>query len=315
MDAAVLHEYGEAPRYEEFADPTAGDGEVVVDVAAAALHHLDLLKASGSFYIEQPLPSVVGGDGVGRLEDGRRVLFEAVPPHGSMAERSAAKADTLFDVPDDLDDAAAAALANSGLGAWLALDWRAGLQPGETVLVLGATGQVGSVAVQAAKLLGAGRVVAAARGGDRLERLRERGADAVVALDGEGDLAERIREAAGGAVDVTIDSLWGDPAAAAMGAAAQFCRHVQVGHLAGPELGLAAPAIRSKSLDVRGFMHLHASPEVRREAYRRLGEHVARGDIVIDLERIPLADVADAWERQRRADAGAKLVLIPKGDS
>ena len=167
MDAAVLHEYGKAPRYEEVADPTAEAGQVLVDVGAAALHHLDLLKASGSFYIEQPLPAVVGGDGVGRLDDGRRVLFEAVPPHGSMAERSAAKADTLFDVPEGLDDATAAALANSGIAGWLAPAWRADLQPGETVLVLGATGQVGSVAVQAAKLLGAGRVVAAARGGER----------------------------------------------------------------------------------------------------------------------------------------------------
>jgi NADPH:quinone reductase-like Zn-dependent oxidoreductase len=311
--AAVLHEYNEAPRYGESGDPAAGDGQVLVDVDAAALHHLDLLKASGTFYLDQPLPAVVGGDGVGRLEDGRRVLFEAVPPHGSMAERSAANADTLIDVPGDLDDATAAALANSGVAGWLAIAWRAGLQPGETVLVLGATGQVGSVAVQAAKLLGAGRVVAAARGGERLEALGERGADAVVALDGDGELTERLREAAGGGADVTIDTLWGEPAVAAIGAAAQFGRHVQVGHLAGPELALAAPAIRSKSVDVRGFMHLHAPLEVRREAYRRLGEHVARGDIVIELERIPLADVASAWERQRSAATGAKLVLIPKG--
>jgi NADPH:quinone reductase-like Zn-dependent oxidoreductase len=312
VDAAVLHEYGEAPRYGEFAEPQPGEGEVLVDVAAAGLHHLDLLKASGTFYLEQPLPSVVGGDGVGRLEDGRRVLFEAVVPHGSMAERSVAKADTLFDVPADLDDADAAALANTGIAGWLAPAWRADLKPGETVLVLGATGQVGRVAVQAAKLLGAGRVVAAARAGDALDGLP--GADATVALDGEGDLTERLREATGGGADVIIDTLWGEPAVAALGAAAQFGRHVQVGHLAGPELGLAAPAIRSKSLDVRGFMHLHAPLDVRREAYRRLGEHVARGEIVIDVERVALADVASAWERQRSADAGAKLVLIPKGD-
>ena len=165
--------------------------------------------------------------------------------------------------------------------------------------MLGATGQVGSVAVQAAKLLGAGRVIAAARGGERLDRMRERGADAVVDVDGDGDLTERIREAAGGEVDVTIDSLWGEPAVAAMGAAARFGRHVQVGQLAGPSLDLSAPAIRSKSLDVRGFMGLHPRHEIRAEAYTRLGEHVARGEIVIDLERIPLADVASAWERQR----------------
>jgi NADPH:quinone reductase-like Zn-dependent oxidoreductase len=311
--AAVLHEYDEAPRYEEFADPAPGDGQTLVEVSAAAIHHLDLLKASGTFYIEQPLPSVVGTDGVGRLEDGRRVYFDSVTPHGSMAERSLAVAGDPFDVPDELDDASAAALGSSGLAGWLALDWRADLKPGETVLVLGATGMVGSVAVQAARLLGAGRVVAAARASEKLDALRDRGADAVVALDGD-DLTGRIRDAAGGGVDVIIDSLWGEPAAAAMQAANRFGRHIQVGHLAGPELGLAAPAIRSLSLDVRGFMGLHPDPAVRREAYRRLGEHVARGEIVIDLERIPLSDVAGAWERQRRADAGTKLVLIAKGD-
>jgi NADPH2:quinone reductase len=312
VDAAVLHEYGEAPRYEEFADPKAGPAQVVVEVAAAALHHLDLLKASGTFYIEQPLPSVVGTDGVG-VAGGRRVYFEAVAPHGSLAERSVAAGDALFDVPDGLDDASAAALGNTGLAGWLALSWRAGLQPGDTVLVLGATGQVGVVATQAAKRLGAGRVVAAARAGERLERMRERGADAVVSIE-DDDLTERIRDAAGGDVDVTVDSLWGEPAVAAIGAAARFGRHVQVGHLAAPELGLAAPAIRSKSLDVRGFMGQHPPLDVRREAYARLGGLVARGEIVIDLERIPLADVASAWERKRAASDGVKLVLIPKGD-
>ena len=312
MYAAVLHEYNEAPRYEEVADPSPEAGQVVVDVGAAALHHLDLFKASGNFYLEQPLPSVVGTDGVG-LAGGRRVYFDSITPHGSMAERSIAAEAEVFDVPDALDDPTAAAIANSGLAGWLALSWRAGLQPGETVAVLGATGQVGSVAVQAAKLLGAGRVIAVSRAGERLDRMRERGADAVVDVEGD-DLTERLREAAGGDVDVTIDTLWGEPAVAAMGAAARFGRHVQVGQLAGPSLDLSAPAIRSKSLDVRGFMGLHPGHEIRAEAYTRLGEHVARGDIVIDFERIALADVASAWERQRTG-AGAKLVLIPKGDT
>jgi NADPH:quinone reductase-like Zn-dependent oxidoreductase len=310
--AAVLHEYNEAPRYEEVADPSPEAGQVVVDVGAAALHHLDLFKASGNFYLEQPLPSVVGTDGVG-LAGGRRVYFDSITAHGSMAERSIAAEAEVFDVPDALDDPTAAAIANTGLAGWLALSWRAGLQPGETVAVLGATGQVGSVAVQAAKLLGAGRVIAVSRAGERLDRMRQRGADAVVDVEGD-DLTERLREAAGGDVDVTIDSLWGEPAVAAMGAAARFGRHVQVGQIAGPSLDLSAPAIRSKSLDVRGFMGLHPGHDIRAEAYTRLGGHVARGDIVIDFERIALADVASAWERQRTG-AGVKLVLIPKGDT
>jgi NADPH2:quinone reductase len=303
MRAAILEAYGEAPRYGEFADP---EGEVVVEVAAAGLHHLDLLKTSGKFYMDPPpLPSVVGTDGVGRVGD-RRVYFDAtVAPYGSMAQRAPVAADVLIDVEADIDDAAAAACGNTGLGAWLALDWRSGLAPGETVLVLGATGAVGTVAVQAAKLLGAGRVVAASRGGRPA-----RGADATVDLDAD-DLAEAIREAADGEVDVTIDTLWGEPALAAMRAASRHARHVQVGHLAGTEIPLAAPAVRSVSLDVRGFRVDHPPLEVRREGYRRLTEHVARGDIVLDVETLPLERVAEAWERQREGSGGPKLVLCP----
>src|SRR3954452_19999390 len=214
LRAAVLHEHGATPRVGEFDDPQERSGCALVDVSAAGLHHLDLHKASGSFYTgPPPLPSVVGTDGVGRLQDGTRVYFDAsVPPYGSMAERTLVPRDALLPVADGVDDAVAAALGNTGLGGWLAVEWRAGLQPGETVLVLGATGAVGSVAVQAAKLLGAGRVVAADRPDDRLDALLHRGADAVVEIDGSDGLAERIKDAAQGEVDVTIDMLWGRPA-------------------------------------------------------------------------------------------------------
>jgi NADPH:quinone reductase-like Zn-dependent oxidoreductase len=303
MHAAVLEAFGEPPRYGEFADP---EGEVVVEVAAAGLHHLDLLKASGRFYMDPPpLPSVVGTDGVGRVGD-RRVFFDVTTaPYGSMAERALVPADVLIDVEADIDDATAAACGNTGLGAWLALDWRSDLRPGETVLVLGATGAVGTVAVQAAKLLGAGRVVAASRGARPV-----RGADAVADLDAD-DLTEAIREAAGGAVDLTIDTLWGEPAVAAMRAAGRHARHVQVGHLADAEITLAAPALRSISLDVRGFRVDLPPLEVRRDGYRALTRHVAAGEIVLDLEALPLERVADAWERQRQAAGGPKLVLCP----
>jgi NADPH2:quinone reductase len=304
--AAVLHEYGKAPRCGAFEEPSAAAGQVVVDVAAAALHHLDLLKASGTFYMgPPPLPSAVGTDGVGHLGD-RRVFFDAtVPPFGTMAERALVPEDVLIDIEAGLSDVLAAACGNTGLGAWLALDWRSDLRTGETVLVLGASGSVGTVAVQAAKLLGAGTVVAATRGGRPV-----RGADALVDLDA-GDLTEAILEAAGGPVDLTIDTLWGEPALAAMRAAGRHARHVQVGQLAGTEIALSAPAIRSISLDVRGFRVDHPPIEVRREGYRTLTEHVANGDIVIDVETYPLEEVATAWERQREATSGPKLVLCP----
>ena len=149
MKAAVLHQHGEPPRLDEFEDPVEGNGRLVAEVAAAGVNHLDLLKASGRFYTgPPPLPSVVGSDGVGRLADGRRVFFDSTAePHGAMAERTLVSEDHLLDVAEEVDEEVAAALGNSGLGARLGLAWKAGLESGETVLVLGATGAVGSVAV------------------------------------------------------------------------------------------------------------------------------------------------------------------------
>ena len=313
MRAAVLHEHGGTPRAEEFPDPGDAEGCVEVRVAAAGLHHLDIYKASGSYYTgPPPLPSVVGTDGVGRLEDGRRVFFDTtVAPYGSMAERTLVPSDALIELAEGVDDAVAAALGNTSLAAWLALTWRAALEPGETVLVLGATGACGSMAVQVAKVLGARRVVAAGRAGERLGRLRERGADAIVELDATDDLAASLREAAQGEVEVTIDTLWGKPAIAAMEVAARHARHVEVGNMAGLELTLPATLLRSASLDVRGFSVAHPPIELRRDAYRRLTEHAAAGDIAVDLERLPLEEVGTAWERQQQPAGTPKMVLVP----
>jgi NADPH2:quinone reductase len=261
--------------------------------------------------MEQALPSAVGTDGVGRLDDGRRVYFdETVQPFGSMAERALARDSALFEFDEGIDDVTAAALGNTGMGAWLAITWRSGMEPGDTVLVLGC-GAFGSLAVQIAKLRGAGRVVAADRAGERLQRLTDRGADAVVALDEEDDLARAFEREAGGKVDVTLDTLWGAPATAAIQAANRFARHVQVGHITGPEITLPAPALRSVALDLRGFRVDLPPADARREGFLALTRHVARGDIAVDVEPVPLQQVAEAWERQRRAEGGAKLVLVP----
>ena len=312
MRAAVLHEHDEPPRAGEFEDPVEGDGHVVAEVAAAGVNHLDLMKASGRFYTgPPPLPSVVGSDGVGRLSDGRRVFFDATePPHGAMAERTLVSEEHLLEVAEGVDDDVAAALGNSGLAAWTALEWRAKLTAGETVLVLGATGAMGNVAVQAAKLLGAGRIVAAARGGERLERMTERGADALVDLDAGGDLPAALKEATGDGADVIVDPLWGDPGVAAMGAAKLGARYLQIGHMASPTAEVPALTVRSATLDLLGFVAFRVPIDVRRDAYRRLTEHAARGDIEVDLERVALDDVEDAWRRQR-GGPDAKLVVMP----
>jgi NADPH:quinone reductase-like Zn-dependent oxidoreductase len=305
--AAVLHEYGVAPRFGDFDAPSAGEGEVVVEVAAAGLHHLDLHKATGTFYMgPPPLPSVVGTDGVGRLPDGRRAYFDAtVAPFGSMAERALVPEAATFDIAEGVDDAVAAALGNTGLGAWLALAWRSGLEPGQTVLVLGATGAVGSIAVQAAKLLGAGRVVAAARDPDAVAG---QGADEVVPL--RGDDAEALREATQGGADLTIDPLWGEPAAAAVEAAAFRGRIVHLGQSAAPESALRSGAVRGKALDIRGFPLAAAPQDEKARVYRLMLEHAAAGRLRIEHETLPLERVAEAWERQAAFPHG-KLVLRP----
>ena len=205
-----------------------------------------------------PLPSVVGTEGVGTLAgDGRRVYFDAsVAPFGSYAERTLVPADVPIELPDALDDGVAVALGVSGLAAWLPLAWRAQLQPGETVLILGATGVVGQLAVQAARLLGAGRIVAAGRDAEMLARAAQLGADATVDLREAGDgagLTAAFREAAGGDVDVVHDPLWGAPAAAALEALGTNGRHVQLGQSAGAEATLPSASIRGRHIDVRGY--------------------------------------------------------------
>ena len=160
-------------------------------------------------------------------------------------------------------------------------------------------------------MLGAGRVVAAGLADERLALALERGADAIVELDRVDDLTEAFKEAAGGEIDVTIDALWGEPAVAAMKAAARWARHVQIGQVAGLKIALPAPMIRSVSLDVRGFSIAHPPVEVQRDGYAELAGHVARGEVVVDHEPFPLEAVGEAWDRQRKAAGGGKLVLVP----
>lgn len=327
MDAAVLHEYG-TPRFGEFAEPVADPGQVVVEVAVAGMNPVDVRKASGTYFAgKPPLPSVAGTEGVGTLAgSARRVYFDApVAPFGSMAQRALVAADGCFEVPDDLDDGLAVALGIAGLAAWLPLEWRARLQPGERVLVLGATGVVGRIAVQAAQLLGAGHVVAAGRDVDALREVAALGADAVVVLPGSAadratpaerpdltaDLGAAFRTAAGGDIDVVIDPLWGPPAVAALEAMGVGGRLVQIGQSAGAEAAVASAPVRGKQLNILGHLNALVPREVRREAYRRMAAHAAAGEIAVDIERIPLRDVGEAWARQQGGAAGRKLVLVP----
>jgi NADPH:quinone reductase-like Zn-dependent oxidoreductase len=310
--AAVLREFGEPPEPGEFDEPEASDGQVVVDVRAAGLNPVDLTIASGSFYGgSPPLPSVAGREGVGRTPDGEVVYFDtSVAPFGSFAERTLIERDSAIPVPEDVDPALANCFGIAGLAAWLALDWRAQLREGETVLVLGASGVVGQIAVQGARLLGAGRVVAAARGAEGLERAREQGADAVVGISEADDLAGALREACGGGADVVIDPVWGEPAAAALAACRPHGRLVQVGNSAGSHSTIPASALRSRLLTILGHMNFMAPDDVKREAYQRMVRHAVAGELAVGVERVPLDQVVEAWGRQK-SSPHHKLVIVP----
>ena len=198
----------------------------------------------------------------------------------------------------------------SGLAGWLAIDHRARMRDGETVLVLGAGGVVGQVAVQAAKLLGAGRVVAAARSQERLDRAVQQGADATVQIGAVDDLAEAFREAGGGGVDVVVDPVWGEPAVAALGGDER----------AGPPR--AARAVggrggdRAVGADARQdprrarHDHLRGAAGGQARAYETMAEHANAGRLEVEVERIPLDGVAEAWKRQT-SSPGVKLVVEP----
>jgi NADPH:quinone reductase len=262
-------------------------------------------------------PYVPGTEGAGvvvesaRLAAGTRVRFEsaALPgfgAQGTLAERAAVPEESLVELRDDIDDDLAAGLGVVGITALLALE-RAGPTGGERVLVLGATGAVGQMAVQLAKLMGAGRVVGAGRSVERLGRVRELGADEVVQLS-DGDLTEAFEQAAGGQLDVVIDPLWGKPAMAALRALATEGRLVNVGQSAGADVRLPLEVVRNRQGAIHAISSGWTGLEPKAAAYRRVSEHVAAGRLSVDRDVVPLNEVASAWERQE-ASPGRKLVI------
>jgi NADPH:quinone reductase-like Zn-dependent oxidoreductase len=319
MNAAVLHALGQPPHCEQFPEPLPGDGEVLVHVHAVSLKPIDKQLAGGSHYASpRELPVVCGSDGVGHLSDGQRVFFGGPrSPHGAMAQLTVVPTAFTFPVPDALDDETAAALPNPGVSAWLSLAYRAKLASGENVLILGATGVTGRLAVKIAKLLGAVRVVAAGRNPHILSTLHNLGADATISLDAPpNDLADAfVREAGQSGFQVVIDYLWGRPAETFLAAMTrkEFAaiksetRFVQVGESAGPTISLPAAVLRSSAITILGTAGIPPR-NVLVDALQQVYSHAATGELHIDTERVPLADIESAWLRDSH---GRRLVIVP----
>ena len=228
-----------------------------------------------------------------------------------MAERFAADESELWEIPAEADAVAAAALGIAGLAGWLAVEERGRIQEGDRVLVLGATGTVGSVAVQAARLLGASRVVAAGRDAARLERSVRLGADATVHLDGGGDLEGAFREAfPDGGPDLVIDPLWGPPALAAIAIAPIGMRFVNLGQSAGAAVELTSASVRGRRLEIIGHTVFETPHDDLARGHRAMLAHVAAGELDVDVETYPLEQAAEAWQAQKAGPAHKLVVTV-----
>jgi NADPH:quinone reductase len=296
---ALITTLAEPPLTAELDEPQPAPGEETVTVEAIALNPLDIAVGSGVFYGgHPPLPYVPGCEAVGRAEDGRLVyLFGAgygAARSGFLAERVAVPHELPLSLPEGVDPGLAAAVGIAGIAAWVPVAWKAKVAPGDRVLVLGATGTVGRVAMQAARLLGAEVVVGASRtpAGD---------------VVGFGEIGDAF---GGEGFTVCIDPLWGEPVAAALAFAAPHARVVHVGQSAGPEAPLRSADVRGKELEIRGHSNFVLPPGERNRAYFQVLDHVVAGRIELGLERYPLERVADAWERQRTPGRGKVVVAI-----
>ncbi len=319
MNAAVVTSFDEPPRYQRFEVPQpAGDGEILVDVLAVGLHPRVRTGAAGAHYTSRrTLPMIPGVDGVGRRQDGRRVYFAAGDDViGTMADQAVVDVRRAVELPDGTDVAKVAAAMNPAMSSWVALRRRVPIEPGQSVLVLGATGNAGLMAVQIARLLGAGRVVGAGRDPGRLGALTSLGADEVVPLTDDQDATDRALGAAAAEVDIVIDYVWGRPAERAIMALlvaradrSRAMNWIQIGAMAGPTIELPSVALRSANFRLQGNGQGAVSTAAYLAELPSLVREIDAGTIAVKPNTVPLADVEAIWTRPD--PPGERTVLVP----
>ncbi len=319
MNAAVVSSFEERPQYEqiEVPQPTTSE-EIVVDVLAVGLHPRVRSGAAGTHYTSTAtLPMIPGIDAVAQRPDGKRIYFVADDHHaGTMADKAVVAARRAIELPDDIDVATVAATMNPAMSAWVALRRRVPIEPGQSVLILGATGNAGTMAVQVAKRLGAGHVVGAGRDPERLNALTSLGADGVVQLTDDAEATGRALGAAAGEVDIVIDYLWGGPAQQAIMALlkarsdrSRALDWIQIGAIAGPTIELPSVALRSANLRIQGNGQGAVSTETYVAELPSLVDEINAGAIALRASPKPLADVHTIWATTD--PPGERTVLIP----
>jgi NADPH:quinone reductase-like Zn-dependent oxidoreductase len=319
MNAAVVTSFAEPPHYQRFQapEPRPAD-ELVVDVLAAGLHPRVRSGAAGAHYTSTgTLPMIPGTDAVGQRSDGTRIYFVAADDViGTMADKSLADPRRCVELPAGADAAKIAAAMNPAMSSWIALRRRVRMEPGQAVLVLGATGNAGTMAVQVAKRLGAGRVVGAGRDPGRLTALASVGADEIVRLTDDVDATNDALAAAAAESDIVIDYLWGKPAQEAMVALltaradrSRALDWIQIGAVAGPTLELPSAALRSANLRLQGSGQGSVSGSEYLAELPSLIDEITAGTIAVRANAVPLADVEQIWTQPEIA--GERIVLVP----
>jgi NADPH2:quinone reductase len=301
--AAVIKAIGDDPQVVDIDGPTEVGG-VRLRMLAVALSPIDLTVAAGRFGLgHPPLPYVPGHEGVGMV-GGRRVYASGagigLTADGLCAEERVVPEASLIDLPPTADPVLAAALGTAGVAGWVSVSRRAAVEPGETVVVRGASGSAGRVAVQAARAAGAAQVIGVGRPGRRLDAIAHL-CDAVVE-EGE-DLGARIAEAAGGPAHVLVDFLWGPTAGSAFTAVAPGGRVVLAGGGAGPTAEIASPVVIGRRLDIRGYSNFGLSPDDFRSVFLGLLDRVAAGTLEFPVTAVPLERVGEAWTGTRSSTA------------
>lgn len=319
VHAAVVRSFDHPPRYEPFDLPDPADGgQALVDVLAVGLHPRVRSGAAGSHYTSTgKLPMVPGIDGVGRREDGQMVYFVADEElAGPMATRTVIDTRRSIVLPDGADVVKIAAAMNPAMSAWLALRRRVPIEAGQSVLVLGATGNAGQMAIQVARRLGAGRVVGAGRDQARLAALPGIGADATVALVGDADATAAALAEAASEVDLVIDYLWGKPASEAIMALlraradrSRALNWIQIGAMAGPTIELPSVALRSANFRMQGNGQGAVSAKAYLAELPSLIDEIDSGGIAVTVRPLPLADVETVWTAPEVP--GVRTVLVP----
>ncbi len=319
MNAAVVTSFDEPPHFRPYPTPEPrGDEESLAEVIAVGLHPRVRSGASGSHYTSTgALPLVPGIDGVGRRADGTLVYFVADDDQvGTMAESAVIDVRRAIELPIGTDAVAVAAAMNPAMSSWVALRRRVELQHGQSVLVLGATGNAGTMAVQVARLLGAGRIVGAGRDAGRLQALHAHGADAVVALTDDADASRRALADAAADVDIVLDYLWGPPTQAAIPALlraradrSRALDWVQIGAVAGPDLELPSAALRSANLRLQGSGQGAVSPRGYLAELPSLVAAIQTGDITVRTRTVALSDIESEWLEPD--EPGVRTVVVP----